>query len=556
MYWFLEKKEDRPQAFLSELAKIEDEKGIESIPEDDLRKIHEQVMYWNSAKGKFFYTPNRKEQEFFLSPHMIRAISGGNRSGKTATCVMDAVMQCEGWHPMQKANLRKLAEEALEEWVRKQAQYLLDNKLWIKDPPVKWRCVSIDFPNFVEKVVGNEYEKWSTHELVKEFAYGNDKKRKIIWNNKSQVEFMTYEQPVLSHGGAALDGIHFDEEPTEGHYQQGLMRIVSTKGRITVGMTAEQGVTWTEERIFTPGEQGHKDIFVMEMSTYENPVNTEAIVDKIKAQCLDETEIQIRVYGKRKARGGSVFKNYREEHPWIVEPFEIPQDKGMLLASIDPHPQIPHAVAWMWCDFEGLFHPLHNDKPNLYIVAEMFEPGHIPYLASLLRVKEHEIGRNHDLILCDPWAWNKSQADEHAKSLFEQLTENGIYPIKGSKDLSGGIVKMGEMFSLQMDVEGKDSRETPQLMVFNTCDRFKWEMKNYRWQPPPRTRQGEGKTPKQKPVDKDDHLIEAVRRMCEYVYDGDLEVYEAVERPRFAVNNQLIDVDWQTEDDDNWARIG
>lgn len=476
-------------------------------------------------------------------------------SGKTATCVMDAVMQCEGWHPLQRNNLKRLMEEAKEKWVRERCKYLYENKFWIKDPPVKWRCVSIDFPNFVEKVVGAEYEKWSTRELVKEFAYGNDKKRKIIWKNKSQVEFMTYEQPVLSHGGAALDGIHFDEESTEGHWQQGLMRVVSTKGRLIMGMTAEQGVTWTEDQIFTPGEQGHPDIFVMEMSTYENPINSKAVVEKIKAQCLDEAEVQIRIYGKRANRGGNVFKTYKQEKPWVIEPFAIPADEGMLLASIDPHPQIPHAVAWMWVDFNGIYHPLYNGKPNLYIVAEMFEPGHIPYLTSMMRLKEHDLGRAHDLCMCDPSAWNKHQADEHSKSVFEQLTDNGVYPIKGSKDLAGGIIKMNEMFALDMDAEGT-TRDHPQLMIFNTCDRFLWELKNYRWQPPPRTRQGEGRSPKQKPVDKDDHLVEAVRRMCEYVYDGELEVFESVpKRPQLSVNGQLLEVNWDDKEEDNWVRL-
>lgn len=160
------------------------------------------------------------------------------------------------------------------------------------------------------------------------------------------------------------------------------------------------------------------------------------------------------------------------------------------------------------------------------------------------------------MCLADPAAWINSQAQENSKSVADQLNENGIFPIRGSKDLAGGIIKMGEMFSLQLSVDDSQVREFPQLMIFNTCDRFKWELKNYRWQPPPRTRQGEGKAPKQKPVDKDDHLIEAVRRMCEYVYDGELEVYESVpKRPEISVNGQLLQVNWDENEEDNWVRL-
>ena len=534
MFWYLRRQGESPSELLREIG----EKGIDSFNEKELRALYDQLSLGEgrTAFGRFFYFPNMKEQLFFLQPHMIKGISGGNRSGKSATCVMDVVMQCEGWHPLQKENLEKLCEESIRDDIRQICKEVYSKKVFLKDPPVKARCVAIDFPNFVEKVIGPEYVKWATAEQLKDVAYANDKRRKITWSNGSQVEFMTYEQPVLSHGGAALDAIHYDEEPTEGHWQQGLMRIVSTRGRMLVGMTAEQGVTWTEDVIWEPGLAGDsKKIYAIEMSTYENPMNTPEQVLAIEESCLSQVEVDIRIHGKRKPRGGSIFSMYKEDDPWIQEPFKIPKESGVLICSIDPHPQTPHAVVWVWLDNSGEKFDLVEGKAHLFCCAELFEKGHGGLLASYIRIKENELGRTHDVCLCDPAGWVTRQDEQHSKSIVDQLNEKRIFPLKGSKDLSGGIIKMSEMLSLVVGMKKKSDsvkkyeevlRDRPQLMIMSHLDRLKYEMKNYRWQAPPRTRTGEGRTPKQKPVDKDDHLVEALRRICEFVYDTNFKIID------------------------------
>jgi hypothetical protein len=536
--------------------------GRSKEDDDKLTEYATHVMTLDLEKGKYFYFPNLKEQEFHLQPHTVKIISGGNRSGKSTTCIIDIVSQCEGWHPLQRENLIKLQKEAEEKWVREQCEYILDNKLWISSPPIKARCVGIDFPNFVDKVLGPEYVKWASAAEVKDIAYDNEKRRKITWKNKSHVEFMTYAQEVIAHGGAAIDVYHLDEEPTEGHYQQALMRIISTKGRILCGMTAEKGVSWTEHKIFEPAEKGDPNIYAMEMSTYDNPIATPQMIDTIKSLCLNQAEIDIRIHGKRVAKGGNIFESWKDDHPFIIPRFDIPQEGGILVMGIDPHPQLPHAVSWIWVDLERQTaekYPVFRDLPNMFIVGELFEKGGGYKLASYIEIAEHKLGRKHDIAICDPRGWQKSQEDKNAKSVVEQLNEAGIFPIQGSKNLMGGLVKMKECLDLEFqvtltmagDVE-KITRQYPQLMMFDNLEHHRFEYKNYRWQPPPMTRAGESKEVAQKPIDKDDHFIENDRRIIEWVRDQNFEVFDTpdyeVEKLRFVAAGSKADINFEEEE--------
>jgi len=522
MYWYLRKYEDSPQKRVDMLADMRDSGEIERMPKDDVVALVKEVTEWEHTAGKFFFDPNAKEGRFFLQPEFIKGISGGNRSGKTCTCVMDVMMQCEGWHPLQRANLERLAKEAVEKWVREWCQELLDRKAWINNPPVYARCVTVDFPNYVEKVIGPEYEKWSTHAEVSEFAYANEKKRIIRWNNGSFVEFMTYEQALKAHGGAARHLIHFDEEPPSEIWQENMMRVISTNGRMIIGMTAVDGITWSEEEIWRPGEEGHKNVYTMEMSTYENPVNTKAVVENIKSMCIDKTEVDIRIYGKRKRRGGLVYKMAKDEYPWIIPRFKIPDD-GYIVCCVDPHPRVEHAALWLWVDYEGVNHELIDGKPNIYEVAELFEHGTIPELKNKMDIVETMLGRKHDYMLCDPSGWIKDQSKQNDRSTFEQFNDVGVFPLKGSKDLPGGILKVAELLNIHIDKLGN---ERPRLFCFEDLSRLRWERKNYHW-PEWKGKLKDSKNPLNRPVDKDDHMMENERRGAVFVDESDFELIEA-----------------------------
>lgn len=276
-----------------------------------------------------------------------------------------------------------------------------------------------------------------------------------------------------------------------------------------------------------------KDIYCLKMRTIENPMNTPEMVDQIRKQCLDKEEESIRLDGEFTAKGGYVYREYRDSHPWTIEPFVIPEEKGYLINSIDPHDATPHGVWWGWVDTDGevecgdfVTPPLRNGIPRIYGVRELFEPGTIRELSDQIKMVELDLGREADMRLCDPSSWNEGQTENRTKTTFDLFGEYGIHVIKGSKDMTGGNRKVRIMLKANKDEQESD---VPDLILFTTMKRLRWEMVNYRYPDWRGKAQAERKRP-DKPIDKDDHIIECQRRGCEFVENGDLYKTENIDQ--------------------------
>ena len=200
MYWYLEA--ERP---IHKATKFKEYNRTHKLDQETIAKFSADYNKWTSARGKFLFAPNMKLFKWYLMPHGIKASSAGNRAGKTSGICMDVIMQIEGWHPLQKQNLERLCEEAIDvykdfhgkepdvSWVKKHRPRVYQEQKWIPSPPIFARCVAPDYSNYVEKVIGPEYEKWATKSLLSEVAYENQNKRIIKWKDSSFIEFLTSE---------------------------------------------------------------------------------------------------------------------------------------------------------------------------------------------------------------------------------------------------------------------------------------------------------------------------------------------------------------------------
>ena len=554
MFWHL--RSEHPYHMIQKVAlldntMVETKDGLKSkyeliSPTERVAMAKEHQM-WDQNAGRYLYTPPPKSSWYILQPHMIKGISAGNRFGKTATHSVEIVAQIEGWHPLQRLNLEKLYKDAIDPEVKAHCGRLLDEKKWIPDPPIEARCVSVDY-GFVERVNGPEFIKWASKSEVRYIGFDNEKKRRINWKDGSYVEFMTHAQELDAHGGASRQIIMFDEEAPQSIWTESMLRIADCNGRILYGCTGVEGVTWSDEAIWIPGLAGEDpDIYVIEMSTYDNPTITNAMIDKIKRQCATEDEVQIRIFGKRVRKGGSVYDMARDEYPWIIPTFpesgvleeerivnpyygswNKPPDKGILILSIDIHPKTEQALLWVWVDTEGDVDMgggdrsfKLRDKPNLYEVAEIFKNANVKQMDFLIKTIEGKLGRRHDYLLLELAAWNDDQ-NSASSNVASQFGDLGYAPMKASKDLIGGILKVKNMLTVKDFITGED-HPNPLLMTCENLERLRWERKNYHYPRPPK---GQDMPIKQKPVDKDDHLMETERRIVEFVADHEMEIFE------------------------------
>ena len=130
---------------------------------------------------------------------------------------------------------------------------------------------------------------------------------------------------------------------------------------------------------------------------------------------------------------------------------------------------------------------------------------------------ELRLGRNHDYFLLDPSAWQTDQTKPQDKTISEQFENLGFYPQKASKDLNGGIHLVRDLLLL------RDGWPHPQLMTFNICKRLIWERGKYRT-PDMRGRMKDERKSPDKPLDKDDHLMEDERRICQFINEVEMKI--------------------------------
>jgi hypothetical protein len=140
------------------------------------------------------YRPLDSQAAYHASRSKIKAFMGGNRSGKTVAGVVDDLIQA-------------VDEAALPD-------HLLPYKRW--QPPVKLRIVAPKFNENIEQVIFPLIRQWVPRPQLLDESWEKafSKQRRVLtFANGSTIQFLTFEQDLDAHAGAALHRVHFDEEP-------------------------------------------------------------------------------------------------------------------------------------------------------------------------------------------------------------------------------------------------------------------------------------------------------------------------------------------------------
>ncbi|MCK4830170.1 hypothetical protein KA005_81380, partial [bacterium] len=112
--------------------------------------------------------------------------------------------------------------------------------------------------------------------------------------------------------------------------------------------------------------------------------------------------------------------------------------------------------------------------------------------------------------IADPSAWVANQHDSVTeKDLATKLKDRGITYERATKSRSQSDKSIRDAFAYNKTDAGFVKR--PKLYVFETCEYTIWEIEHYRWQE--WTGKGaDNRNRKEKPVDKDDHMVENLGR--------------------------------------------
>jgi phage terminase large subunit-like protein len=445
-----------------------DFKALALLPEDEkrqvLKELKEVEAIYQSNPLQFFY-PYPKQALFLEARDRFKWILGGNRSGKTVTCIVDDIIQAIDW-------------EAVPEHLKPYKKF---------DPPFKFRIVAMDFDQ-VELVIFEALQAWlPPGQLLGgswEKAY-NKERRILRFKNGSLCQFKTFEQPAKNHGGAPLHRVHLDEEPPEDIYSENNMRIIDYGGDIICSMTPVEGLTWMYDRFYQPFERGElKNAYVQPVDMDDNPFLSEE-AKEAALQDYSAEEREARKTGKFIHFHGRVYPEFDGSH--VVS--EHAPKRGMpVYIGIDPG--IRHM-----CGVLFLYHTL-DDK--LVVFEELaLRDMNVEEVANEIYKVLAYYKVSYTWAVIDPAAQNREMAT--GRSLQFEFQDKGIRCFPGQNDPRAGFNRV------------KVRLENMKLEVTDNCTELISEFRNYRWAKPQKRAQSD---PKEDVIKKDDHLLDALRYVC------------------------------------------
>lgn len=469
---------------------IQDYEPRALLIEEARRLTEEQYRYYEpSGKGEEFI------DSFASGENFIILYSAANGVGKTATCsnILAHLFWNTGENPY------------------------FEGKLF-KDFPYKKRGRIVSTPTNVEKNIIPEMKMWFPR--GKYTTSKGNKKFESIWKTNTGWEFdiMTYEQDPMEFEGVTLGWAWFDEPPPEAILKATISRM-RTGGVIIIGATPLAGSAYLYDAFakgnieveLTSKESGAVMKYERKVGYIEADIESACKEHGVRGHLkhehimqmvaeYSEDEKQARIYGKFQHLVGMVFKQFsRKVH--VIPPFNIDIKNYSVYEYLDPHPRNPDAVLWVAVDRKG----------TKFVIDELFvKVTSEEDLASRVKSKasQYRIIRR----MADPSAFNSNQHNDEGKSLADKLTEYGLNYVPATKQRAMADRRIST--ALQYTEINGYMQKAPEVYFFDTCQRTIWEMEHYRWQ------EYTGKSadlhnPKEKPVDKDDHMVENLGR-CLY----------------------------------------
>jgi phage terminase large subunit-like protein len=438
-----------------------------------------------------FYQPNPKQELFHKSKALVRAIFGGNRSGKTTAGCVEFLMHMTQQYP---------------DWYPKENRY---------NRPIRGRAVATDFGKGVGEVMVPAIEHWIDASVGGSFVAQKQRNPigipvKWIFKNGNVFDILTHEQSVEQFEGWSGDLAWFDEPPPRDKYIATRRGLVDNNGKTLLTLTPLKQ-PWIYDEIYTNDDPTY---FCVTMDISDNPTLTDESIQEF-SKSLNEEEREARLHGKFRHLSGLVFKEFDPDvHIW--EGTKAKKHWTSYFA-IDPHPRTPTACLWVAVD----------EHDQLYVYDELWlAEMTVPEISSAIKAQEMDIPARWRFI--DP-AMDKDNELMGGFNTRKELMKYGIACTRANNDFDYGISKIREV--LRPTYLPLVKLTIPRLRISRNCRHTIYEFQHYMWDE--YTMRPEDHDPKQRVKKKNDHFIDCLR----YILNANPRYFRADEEdyePTFA----------------------
>lgn len=358
------------------------------------------------------YIPHPKQKEFHSQTHKIRAIFGGNRSGKTEAGTLECWYHMSGEYP---------------DW------YPLEGRI---SGNSRGRIVISEYKNH-GNVLEEKIRKWfpADRAVIKRMM-GHIETITVRHKNGSDsvAEVLTHEQNDMAFESWSGHWAWFDEPPPREKFIATMRGLVDFKGRCWLTLTP-LNEPWIFDEICTKDDGRRWHVVV---SIYDNPYIKKEEIATFEAT-MDEDSKEARLYGKFRHLAGLVYKEF-DARIHIVDSGRIKlRPEWPCWFVLDPADRRPHHGVWARCDPLG----------TLYIFDELVFKGTIKDTSAEILKREAMMGLWPDNILrvLDP---NKGRAPSVSSglTLVNEFAQHGLYfSVNVNDDVTTGHLAVKEKLS-------------------------------------------------------------------------------------------------------------
>lgn len=167
----------------------------------------------------------------------------------------------------------------------------------------------------------------------------------IYLTNGSVINFKTYDQGFEKSEGKDWAWAVCDEPPSRDIYTGVRRGLVVHDGMMFIAATLLKESWLWDEMVQT-------SVRVYNASIFDNPWLPESARDEYVATLTTE-EREIRVHGRPLTLSGVIYKNWRDDAPWVLpraQRYYDPLHEGPwpVILGLDPHERKPLALIWFW----------------------------------------------------------------------------------------------------------------------------------------------------------------------------------------------------------------
>lgn len=416
---------------------------------DDIKLVGEEIAMYKPLGDS--------QKQFHCSTAPFRWIFGGNQSSKTYSNMMDLAMIVTNVHPV----------------------YSDTNSPYYMPPGLHWACIE-SWEQVRDILWVGRLMRFIPAWAIKDIRYGQEKvPRKVVLRTGHTIEFKAFNQGRDLFQGRVINSCHCDEQchhDLQGIFNEIQARLLSKQGFLSWSMTPIIPQPFLEDRITELPETDE----VFYSSLNNNRISRggyipDERIDAMIAEWPEEVQAT-RIEGQFASYYGAVYKTFnRRIH--VIKARPIPED-WVCYRGIDFGFTNPFVCLWLAKD---------RDE-NWYVYREYYKAhtGIQEHIANITKKSAYE---HYSGTFADP---------ENAEDR-DELRKAGISTLLARKDVARGI----EFIQSKLKVK---ENGRPSLYIFDTCKNTSREMAMYQY--PTGTA---SKNPKDLPVAKNDHTLDALR---------------------------------------------